>query len=116
MKYILADKGFYDEKIFSRLTKEKVYFVIPAKRYKSIINALFGLSPSDKDELVFGDNIAETGYTPTNSKTKLRLLFKFCPKEETGKDRVFEFLTNSPRDEASDPKLQVLQGYSGLAT
>jgi hypothetical protein len=107
VKYILIDKGFYDEKIFSRLSAEKVYFVIPAKRYKSIVKALFDLSPEAKDELVFGGNIAETVYTTKKSKTKLRLIFKFCPKEETGKDRVFEFLTNSSVDEAS----QVIEKY-----
>jgi transposase len=76
-------------------------------RYKSIVKSLFDLSPEAKDELVFGGNVVETDYTPKNSKTRPRLIFKFHPKEDGGKDRVFEFLTNSPQDEAE----QIVEKY-----
>jgi transposase len=106
VKYLLVDKGFYDEKVFTRLNAEKVYFVIPAKRYASIIKALFSLDPEAKDELVFGSNVVETTYVLKKSKLQLRLIFKFCPQED-GKDKVFEFLTNSPVDEAA----QIIEKY-----
>lgn len=50
--------------------------------------------------------MVETTYVSKKSKLKLRLIFKFCPKED-GKDKVFEFLTNSPADEAA----QILEKY-----
>jgi len=99
-RYILIDKGFHDKKVFAKLKETRIYFVIPAKRYASIRHSLFALSDDLKDDLVFGSNVVETVYQPKGSKLKLRLIFKFFPKEKGGGDGLFDFLTNDDRVKA----------------
>lgn len=99
-RYLLIDKGFHDKKVFAKLDRERIYFVIPAKRYASIVRSLFALSTDNKDELVFGSNVVESLYQPKGSELKLRLIFKFVPKGRDGKDLLFDFLSNDDRIKA----------------
>lgn len=78
VELLFVDKGFYSGENFDYLEKEKVYFVIPAKRYKSIKNCIKEMVDKDCKDLIYG-RASEMAVTIPTGETKLRLI---CRKQD----------------------------------
>lgn len=78
VEILFIDKGFYSGENFDYLEKEKVYFVIPAKRYKSIKNFIEEVVDKESKNLIYG-RACEMDITIPTGESKLRLI---CRKQD----------------------------------
>jgi transposase len=106
IEIVMFDKGFYDAKSFNKI-KDNLTFNTPAKKYKTIVEAIAGIEPEKFKQTKYNKWISETRIELDGYVGKLRLIVvkKVEPRAKTDKatgekswtieDVYYGYLTNN---------------------